>query len=44
MYLRLDCATDRLKLCRFYEKYGFRRVSRRMVGPYDTAFYDLPLR
>jgi GNAT superfamily N-acetyltransferase len=43
-YLRLDCAADRPKLCRFYEGYGFRRVGRGMVGPYDTAFYELPLR
>lgn len=43
-YLRLDCAADRPKLCRFYEEYGFRRVGRRLVGPYDTAFYELPLR
>lgn len=43
-YLRLDCAADRPKLCRFYEEYGFRRVGRRMLGPYDTAFYELPLR
>ena len=42
--LRLDCAADRPKLCHFYEGYGFRRVGRMMVGPYDTAFYDLPLR
>ncbi len=43
-YLRLDCAADRPKLCRFYEEYGFRRAGRRMVGPYDTAFYEIPLR
>jgi GNAT superfamily N-acetyltransferase len=43
-YLRLDCAADRPKLCLFYERYGFRGVGRRMVGPYDTAFYELPLR
>ena len=42
--LRLDCAADRPKLRRFYEEYGFRRVGREMVGPYDTAFYELPLR
>ena len=42
-YLRLDCAADRPKLCRFYEGYGFRRVGWGMVGPYDTAFYELPL-
>ena len=43
-YLRLDCAADRPKLCRFYEDYGFRQAGRRQVGPYDTAFYELPLR
>ncbi|WP_166395054.1 GNAT family N-acetyltransferase [Rubrobacter marinus] len=43
-YLRLDCAADRPKLRRFYEEYGFRGVGRRMVGPCDTAFYELPLR
>ncbi len=42
--LRLDCAADRPKLCRFYEDYGFRRVGLRMVGWYDAAFYELPLR
>jgi GNAT superfamily N-acetyltransferase len=44
IYLRLDCAADRPKLCRFYEGYGFRRVGRRMVGRYEAAFYELPLR
>ena len=43
-YLRLDRAADRPKLCRLHEGYGLRRVGRRMVGPYDTAFYELPLR
>lgn len=43
-YLRLDCAADRPKLRRFYEDYGLRRAGRRMVGPHDTAFYELPLR
>lgn len=42
-YLRLDCAADRPRLCLFYERYGFRRVGRRQVGPYDTAFYELRL-
>ena len=42
--LRLDCAADRPKLCRFYEDYGFRRVGRRTMGHYDAAFYELPLR
>ena len=38
-YLRLDCAADRPRLCRFYEEYGFRCVGLEMVGAYDTAFY-----
>jgi GNAT superfamily N-acetyltransferase len=42
-YLRLDCAADRPILCSFYEKYGFHQVARRMVGPFDCAFYELPL-
>ena len=42
-YLRLDCAGDRPKLCAFYETYGFIQVDRRMVGPYDMAFYELKL-
>lgn len=40
-YLRLDCAADRPKLCSLYEKLGFRRADRRMVGVYDMAFYEL---
>ncbi len=40
-FLRLDCAADRPKLCTFYENLGFRRVDRRMVGPFDMAFYEL---
>lgn len=39
-YLRLDCAGDRPKLCSFYEKNGFYKVDRRMVGIYDVAFYE----
>lgn len=42
-YLRLDCAADRPRLCLLYEEYGFRRVDRRLMGPYDAAFYELPL-
>jgi GNAT superfamily N-acetyltransferase len=44
LYLRLDCGAFRPKLRRVYKDYGFRCVGRRMVGPYDTAFYKLPLR
>ncbi len=43
-YLRLDCIADRPKLCSFYEEYGFRHVGREMMGAYETAFYELPLR
>ena len=42
-YLRLDCAGDRPKLCSFYERIGFRQVDRRMVGPFDEAFYEMRL-
>jgi GNAT superfamily N-acetyltransferase len=40
-YLRLDCAAYRPGLRGVYELYGFRCVGRRMVGPFDTAFYEL---
>jgi GNAT superfamily N-acetyltransferase len=39
--LRLDCAGDREKLCRIYEKMGFIQVGRRMIGKFDIAFYEL---
>lgn len=40
-FLRLDCSADRPKLCHVYENLGFSRVDRRMVGPYDIAFYEM---
>jgi GNAT superfamily N-acetyltransferase len=40
-FLRLDCAADRSKLCGLYEDMGFKKVDRRMVGPYDIAFYEM---
>ena len=41
-YLRLDCAADRPKLCRFYESQGFTKVREQvMFGKYPTAFYEL---
>jgi GNAT superfamily N-acetyltransferase len=43
-YLRLDCAGDRPKLCSFYEGLRFRQTDRRMVGAFDTAFYELRLK
>ena len=43
-YLRLDSAADRSTLCALYEEMGFRRIDRRMVGPFDIAFYELKLR
>jgi GNAT superfamily N-acetyltransferase len=39
-FLRLDCAGDREKLCKIYEDNGFKQIGRKMVGPYDTAFYE----
>jgi GNAT superfamily N-acetyltransferase len=39
-YVRLDCAGDRPKLCAFYEKHGFQKVDRRMIGNLDTAFLE----
>lgn len=41
MYLRLDCAADRPKLCAFYERYGFRKVRERLIRDiYLTALYE----
>jgi GNAT superfamily N-acetyltransferase len=41
-YLRLDCAADRPKLCKFYENQGFEKVREKvMFGKYPTAFYEL---
>lgn len=42
-YLRLDCSAERPKLCGFYTSLGFRMVERRMVGPFDEAFFELRL-
>ncbi len=38
--LRLDCDANRENLCDFYEKLGFIRVDRRMMGIFDVAFYE----
>ena len=39
-YLRLDCEAKTLKLCRLYERAGFRKHSERQVGPYWVARYE----
>lgn len=40
-FLRLDCAADREKLCRFYEAQGFEKVREQvMFGTWPTAFYE----
>ena len=39
-YVRLDCAGNRPKLCAFYERQGFHKVDRRMIGSFDTAFFE----
>lgn len=41
-FLRLDCAADREKLCRFYESQGFAKVREQvMFGQWQTAFYEV---
>ena len=42
-YLKLDCDPGRRKLCDFYANLGFIRVDRRMIGPFDIAFYEFKL-
>jgi len=40
-YLRLDCASDRPRLCGFYENNGFVRVREQlMMNRFPTAFYE----
>jgi GNAT superfamily N-acetyltransferase len=41
VFLKLDCAGDRVKLCSLYEKIGFKQVTRKMMGPFDVAFYEM---
>lgn len=40
-YLRLDCDGMRPSLCRFYESAGFRLHSRRRMGRYLVARYEM---
>jgi GNAT superfamily N-acetyltransferase len=42
-YLRLDCDPTRPGLVDLYERCGFTRVGRRMMGAYDAAFYECAL-
>lgn len=42
-FLRLDCAGDRAKLCKFYESLGFVLVNRKMIENFDVAFYQKEL-
>ncbi|GGD78642.1 GNAT family N-acetyltransferase [Paenibacillus nasutitermitis] len=40
-YVRLDCASDRPKLCGFYENNGFVRVREQLImNRFPTAFYE----
>lgn len=39
-FLRLDCDPNRKGLTKLYENNGFKRVDRRFVESYDTAFYE----
>jgi GNAT superfamily N-acetyltransferase len=40
-FVRLDTDATRPVLCELYERYGFTRVGRRMIGRFDTALYEL---
>ena len=42
-YLRLDCESHRPRLRAFYERYGFRWVDDRQVGPYHVSRFQLAL-
>jgi GNAT superfamily N-acetyltransferase len=39
-FSRLDCASDRPKLCNFYEELGYEKVKECIVGMLPTAFYE----
>ena len=39
-YLRLDCAGDRQKLCKFYESLGYTQINKKIIGEYNIAFYE----
>ena len=41
-YVRLDCEASRLKLRAIYERFGFSLHSKRPVGPFAVARYELP--
>jgi GNAT superfamily N-acetyltransferase len=44
-YLRLDCAADRSKLCRFYESHGFKKLRvKLMFNKFPSAFYELKIK
>jgi GNAT superfamily N-acetyltransferase len=42
-WLRLDCAADRPRLLQLYKGLGFIQTDRRMMGPYDVAFFEKKL-
>lgn len=42
-HLRLDCAADRPGLIAFYRTRDFTQTDRRVVGRFDTAFFDKAL-
>ena len=39
-FLRLDCDSERPKLCSFYEKFGFKRVGSALIAGFDAALYE----
>ena len=39
-FLRLDCDSERHKLCCIYEKFGFERVGSALIAGFDAVLYE----
>lgn len=39
-YTRLDCGSDRPKLCSFYEKLGYEKVGEKLIGSFPSILYQ----
>ena len=42
-FLRLDCDSERPKLCRVYEEFGFKRVGSAIIAGFNAALYEKDL-
>ncbi|MCQ6560262.1 GNAT family N-acetyltransferase [Paenibacillus mendelii] len=43
-FLKLDCASDRTRLCEFYTRQGFNKVNETVVlGKYPTSLFELKI-